>query len=94
MIKRAVSLVATGVLFASTAVPAYAFDPERMLKDLTGVRDIKDLGMPMLLGVVVLGIVFFWSVSRFGKWRQKRMINHYHDELDEFSNRLRSGRRG
>ncbi|WP_322990127.1 hypothetical protein [Hoeflea sp.] len=75
------------------AAPAYALDFEQMLKQVFGSSDLKDLGLPFfaLLGVVV--VLFFWNALRIGKRRQKRMIENYHGQLQDYSTRLKRGKR-
>ena len=89
MMTRARNALLMASAFAATAVPAHALDIVDTLKDLTGARNERELGGPLLIAVLVLAIVFFWIASRIGKWRQKRVINKYHNELDEFSSKLR-----
>lgn len=93
MVKSVFGILSTAVLVVLSAVPASALDLERAIKNVTGVRNIGELGVPMLIGVAVLAALFFWSFGRWGKWRQKRMINDYHAELDSFSQSLRRGKR-
>jgi hypothetical protein len=85
------TLSATTVLLAAllTSAPARAFDYERLLTQTFGSSDPKDLGWPIFGLIALFSVVFFWGALRIGRKRQRRMIESYNEQLQDYSGRLR-----
>lgn len=71
---------------------ARAFEFERVLKQVFGSSDPKDLGGPLFALIAGAGVIFFWAALKIGKRRQRRMIGSYDDALDDYAERLRRGK--
>lgn len=85
------TLSATTVLLASllTSAPARAVDYERFLNQAFGSSDPKDLGWPIFGLIAAVAVLFFWGALRIGRKRQRRMIESYNEQLQDYSGRLR-----
>lgn len=79
----------TGITLAG---PAQAFDYESLLVQAFGSADPKDLGWPIFGLIALFSLVFFWVALRIGRKRQRRMIQSYDEQLQDYSGRLRKGR--
>ncbi|PWV99115.1 hypothetical protein DFR52_104407 [Hoeflea marina] len=71
------------------ATPALALDFNEALRTVFGSDKLKDLGVPMLLGIGLVAVILFWVALRIGKRRQRRMIEGYDAQLNDYSTRLR-----
>lgn len=89
---RTLSAIAALPAILVTAVPAYAFDYERLLTQAFGSSDLKDLGWPLFGLIALFTVGFFWIALRIGRKRQRRMIESYNEQLQDYSGRLRNGR--
>lgn len=89
---RTLSAIAALPAILVTAVPAHAFDYERLLTQVFGSSDPKDLGWPIFGLIAAFTVVFFWGALRIGRKRQRRMIESYNEDLRDYSGRLRNGR--
>jgi len=86
-------LTAVAILIGITlAGPAHAFDYERLLTQAFGSSDPKDLGWPIFGVIALFSVFFFWIALRIGRKRQRRMIESYNEQLQDYSGRLRKGR--
>ena len=81
--------VLAGVTLAG---PAHAFDYERLLVQVFGSAELKDLGWPLFGLIALFTVCFFWIALRIGRKRQRRMIESYNEQLQDYSGRLRNGR--
>ena len=88
---RILSATAALTAFLLSALPARALDYERLLTQVFGSSDPKDLGGPIFGVIAVLSVVFFWMARRIGQKRQRRMIEAYDEQLQDYSGRLRRG---
>ncbi|WP_394690066.1 hypothetical protein [Hoeflea sp.] len=77
-------------LFA--AAPARAFEYKPLLKQVFGTSDPSELGGPIFALIVVAAILFFWVALKIGKRRQRRMIETYDEQLQDYASRLRRGK--
>lgn len=89
---RTLSAIAALPAILATAVPAHAFDYERLLVQAFGSAEPKDLGWPIFGLIALFAVVFFWGALRIGRKRQRRMIESYDEQLQDYSGRLRKGR--
>ncbi len=89
---RTLSAIAALPAILATAVPAHALDYERLLTQAFGSTDLKDLGWPLFGLIALFSLVFFWGALRIGRKRQRRMIESYNEQLQDYSGRLRKGR--
>lgn len=89
---RTLSAIAALPAILVTAVPAHALDYERLLTQAFGSSDPKDLGWPLFGLIALFAVVFFWGALRIGRKRQRRMIESYNEQLQDYSGRLRKGR--
>jgi len=89
---RALSAIAALPAILISAAPARAFDFERLLVQAFGSSDPKDLGGPIFALLGVAALLFFWGALRIGRKRQRRMIESYDGQLQDYSTRLRRGK--
>ncbi|WP_420408849.1 hypothetical protein [Hoeflea sp.] len=93
---RQVSAVATLTITllasAVTAGPAHALEVDRLLKQVFGTSDPAELGGPIFALIAVAAFVFFWGALKIGRRRQRRMIETYDDQLQDYASRLRRGK--
>jgi len=89
---RILNVVAVLVATVTAAAPAHAFDFGHLLHQAFGSSDPSDLGGPIFALIGVVTLLFFWIALRIGKKRQRRMIESYDDQLEDFSGRLRRGK--
>jgi len=89
---RTLSAIAALPAILMTAVPAHAFDYERLLTQAFGSSDPKDLGGPIFALIGVFALLFFWGALRIGRKRQRRMIENYDADIKDYSTRLRRGK--
>lgn len=78
---------ATAMCLAAT--PALALDVNEVLRTLFGSDKLRDLGVPIFAGIGLVTVVLFWVALRIGKRRQRRMIEGYDAQLNEYATRLR-----
>jgi hypothetical protein len=74
------------------AAPAHAFEFKRLLKQVFGTSDPSELGGPIFALIVLAAALFFWGALRIGKRRQRRMIDSYDEQLQDYASRLRRGK--
>lgn len=84
----------TGVALAIgfIASPAHAFEFKQMLTQVFGSSDPRDLGAPIFALIVVSAVLFFWVALKIGRKRQRRMIENYDAQLQDYASRLRRGK--
>lgn len=74
------------------AAPAHALDFDRLLKQAFGSSDPSELGGPIFALIGIAAVLFFWGALRIGKKRQRRMIQSYDAQIQDYSARLRRGK--
>lgn len=74
------------------ASPAHAFEFKQLLMQVFGSSDPSDLGGPIFLLILLAAVLFFWVALRIGRKRQKRMIDSYDEQLQDYASRLRRGK--
>lgn len=89
---RTLSALAALPTILVTAMPANAVDYERLLTQVFGSSDPKDLGWPIFGLIALFTVGFFFVALRIGRKRQRRMIESYNEQLEDYSGRLRNRR--
>jgi Ca2+/Na+ antiporter len=89
---RILSAIAALLMGLVTAAPAHAFEFKQMIKQVFGTSDPSELGGPIFALIVVAAILFFWGALKIGKRRQRRMIESYDEQLQDYASRLRRGK--
>lgn len=89
---RKISAITTLLVGLVMAAPARAFEYKPLLKQVFGTSDPSELGGPIFALVAVAAILFFWIALRIGKRRQRRMIETYDEQLQDYASRLRRGK--
>jgi Ca2+/Na+ antiporter len=89
---RILSAIAALLVGLVTAAPAHTFEYKQTLKQVFGTSDLSELGGPIFALIVVAAILFFWGALKIGKRRQRRMIESYDDQLQDYASRLRRGK--
>ena len=82
----------SAIALAVAALLAAALDLDQLLKQTFGSSDPRDLGGPIFALIAVAAVLFFWGALRIGKKRQRRMIQSYDSQLQDYSARLRRGK--
>lgn len=84
----------TMTLLASVmaAGPAQAIEIDSLLKQVFGTSDPSELGGPIFALIAVAAFLFFWGALKIGRRRQRRMIESYDDQLQDYASRLRRGK--
>tara|TARA_R110000787_G_scaffold46852_6_gene113743 strand:+ start:943 stop:1242 length:300 start_codon:yes stop_codon:yes gene_type:complete len=89
---RILSFLAMMTTAVMVATPVQALDFDRLLTQAFGSSDPKDLGGPIFALIGLFLLVFFWAALRIGRKRQRRLIQSYDEQLQEYSGRLRRGK--
>jgi hypothetical protein len=89
---RTLSVLAVMMTAVMAAMPVQALDFDRLLTQAFGSSDPKDLGGPIFALIGLFLLVFFWVALRIGRKRQRRLIQSYDEQLQEYSGRLRRGK--
>ncbi|MEQ8479607.1 MAG: hypothetical protein RIC18_03045 [Hoeflea sp.] len=86
------TLTITLLATAMAAEPAHAIEIDRLLKQVFGTSDPSELGGPIFALIAVAAFLFFWGALKIGRRRQRRMIETYDDQLQDYASRLRRGK--
>lgn len=86
---RTLSVLVLALAAIITAAPAQALDVGQLLKRTFGTSDPSELGGPIFALIGVVSLLFFWGALRIGRKRQRRMIESYNEQLQDYSGRLR-----
>ncbi|WP_422373251.1 hypothetical protein [Hoeflea sp.] len=91
-LSEVATLTTTLLASVMAAGPAHALEVDRLLKQVFGTSDPSELGGPIFAAIAVAAFLFFWGALKIGRRRQRRMIETYDDQLQDYASRLRRGK--
>jgi hypothetical protein len=91
-LSAAAKLMITLLATVMAAGPAHAIEIDRLLKQVFGTSDPSELGGPIFALIAVAAFLFFWAALKIGRRRQRRMIETYDGQLQDYASRLRRGK--